>query len=168
MHACTHTTTRHYPSHTCNLFLQVGLPCMHTHTHTHTHTSPSPSYRVFFISHVHVQRSMFLYVCVCIARSFTVSHTNQSIYISSEVSPSFPRPHRSIYTSLYRITYIANTPTLIIYPTPPSHHPCLPLHLSDACTMAKTGAVRALPPLTSLYIEANMNVIIRQLLLKMV
>ena len=29
--ACTHTTNRHYPSHTCNLFLQVGLPCMHTH-----------------------------------------------------------------------------------------------------------------------------------------
>ena len=71
---------------------------------THTHTSPSPSYRAFFISHVHAQRSMFLYVCVYIARSFTVSHTNRSIYISSEVSPSFPRPHRSIYTSLYRIT----------------------------------------------------------------
>ena len=65
---------------------------------------------------------------------------------------------------------MANTPTLIMYPTSPSHHPCLSLHLSDACTMAKTGAVRALPPppLTSLYIKANMNVIIRQLLLKMV
>lgn len=117
-----------------------------SHEGTHPHTSPSPSYRAFFISHVHAQRSMFLYVCVYIARSFIVFHTNRSIDISSEVSPSFPRPHRSIYTSLYRITYIANTPTLIIYPTSPSHHPCLPLHLSDACTMAKTGAVRALPP----------------------
>ena len=31
--ACTHTTSRHYPSHTCNLFLQVGLPWRHTPTH---------------------------------------------------------------------------------------------------------------------------------------
>ena len=164
MHACTHTTSRHYPSHTCNLFLQVGLPCRHTHT------SPSPSYRAFFISHVHAQWSMFLYVCVCvcIARSFIVFHINRSIYISSEVSPSFPSPHRSIYTSLYRITYIANTPTLIIYPMPPSHHPCLPLHLSDARTMAKTGGSKGPAPLSSQYIEDNMNVIIRQLLVKMV
>ena len=157
--------------------LPVGI-IHHTHAifssgrspmQAHTHTSPSPSYRAFFISHVHAQRSMFLYVCVYIARSFIVFHINRSIYISSEVSPSFPRPHRSIYTSLYRITYIANTPTLIIYPTPPSHHPCLPLHLSDARTMAKTGAARALPPpLTLQYIKANMNVIIRQLLVKMV
>ena len=110
-----------------------------SHEGTHPHTSPSPSYRAFFISHVHAQGPMFLYVCVYIARSFIVFHINRSIYISSEVSPSFPCPHRSIYTSLYRITYIANTPTLIIYPTPPSHHPCLPLHLSDAHTMAKTG-----------------------------
>ena len=43
-----------------------------------------------------------------------------------------------------------------------------PLHLSDARIVAKTGAARALPPATSLYIKANMNVIIRQLLLKMV
>ena len=50
----------------------------------------------------------------------------------------------------------------------PSHHPCLPLHLSDACTMAKSGGRKGPAPLTSLYIEANMNVIIRQLLLKMV
>ena len=163
MHACTHTTSRHYPSHTCNLFLQVGL-----HEGTHTHTSPSPSYRSFFISHVHAQRSMFLYVCLYIARSFTVFHTNRSIYISSEVSPSFPCPHRPIYTSLYRITYIADTPTLIIYPTSTSHHPCLALHLSDARTMAKTGGSKGPAPLTSLYIEANMNVIIRQLLVKMV
>ena len=116
-----------------------------SHEGTHPHTSPSPSYQAFFISHVHAQRSMFLYVCVYIARSFIVFHTNRSIDISSEVSPSFPRPHRSIYTSLYRITYIANTPTLIIYPTSPSHHPCLPLHLSDACTMAKTGGSKGLP-----------------------
>ena len=103
-----------------------------SHEGTHPHTSPSPSYRAFFISHVHAQRSMFLYVRVYIARSFTVFHTNRSIDISSEVSPSFPRPHRSIYTSLYRITYIANTPTLIIYPASPSHHPCLLLHLSSS------------------------------------
>ena len=121
-------------------FLQVCLPCMHTHT------SPYPSYQAFFISHVHAQRSMFLYVCVYIARSFIVFHINRSIYISSEVSPSFPHPHRSIYTSLYRITYIANTPTLIIYTTPPSHHPCLPLHLSDTCTMAKTGGSKGPAP----------------------
>ena len=75
-----------------------------SHEGTHPHTSPSPSYWAFFISHVHAQWSMFLYVCVCVARSFTVFHINRSIYISSEVSPSFPRPHRSIYTSLYRIT----------------------------------------------------------------
>ena len=175
--------------HSSLLFIIVPLTfsraCMHTHYQSalsiahmqsfssgrspmkaHTHTSPSPSYRAFFISHVHAQRSMFLYVCVYIARSFIVFHINRSIYISSEVSPSFPRPHRSIYTSLYRITYIANTPTLIIYPTPPSHHPCLPLHLSDARTMAKTGGSKGPAPLTSLYIEANMNVIIRQLLVK--
>ena len=74
-----------------------------SHEGTHTHISPSPSYRAFFISHVDAQRSMFLYMCVYIARSFTVFHTNRSIYISSEISPSFPRPHQSIYTSLYRI-----------------------------------------------------------------
>ena len=90
-----------------------------SHACTHTHTSPSPSYRAFFISHMHAQWSMFLYVCVYIAMSFIVFHINRLIYISSEVSPSFPRPHRSIYTSLYRITCIANTPTLIIYPTTP-------------------------------------------------
>ena len=109
------------------LFIIVPLTfsraCMHTHYQSalsiahmqsfssgrspmkaHTHTSPSPSYRAFFISHMHAQRSMFLYVCVYIARSFLVFHTNRSIYLSSEVSPSFPRTHRSIYTSLYRIT----------------------------------------------------------------
>ena len=92
--ACMHTQYQSALSIThMQFFLQVGLPCMHTHT------SPSPSYRAFFISHVHAQRSMFLYVCLYIARSFTVFHTNRSIYISSEVSPSFPRPHRSIYTS---------------------------------------------------------------------
>ena len=51
------------------------------------------------------------------------------------------------------LTYIANTPTLIIYPTSPSHHPCLPLHLSDACTMAKTGGSKgpAPPPNITIY-----------------
>ena len=102
--------------HSSLLFIIVPLTfsraCMHTHYQSalsiarmqsfssgrspmkaHTHKSPSPSYRAFFISHVHAQQSMFLYVCVCIARSFIVFHINRSIYISSEVSPSFPRPH---------------------------------------------------------------------------
>ena len=140
MHAHTLPVSIIHRTHAIFFFGSVS------HEGTHTHTSPSPSYRAFFIPDVHTQRSMFLYVCVYIARSFIVFHINRSIYISSEVSPSFPRPHRSFYTSLYRITYIAYTPTLIIYPMRPSHHPCLPLHLSDACTMAKIGAVRALPP----------------------
>ena len=142
MHACTHTTSRHYPSHTCNLFLQASLPSRHTHTHT----SPSPSYQAFFISHVHAQRSMFLYVRVYIARSFIVFHINRSIYISSEVSPSFPRPHRSIYTSLYRITYIANTPTLIIYPTPPLIIQAFRFISQTRAHWRRRGAARALPP----------------------
>ena len=95
---------------------------------------------------VYVQRSMFLYVCVYIAWSFIVFHTNRSIDISSEVSPSF-HIHIDQSIPLYiGLTYIANTPTLIIYPTSPSHHPRLPLHLSDARTLAKTGAAGALPP----------------------
>ena len=75
----THTTSRHYPSHACNLFLQVGLPWRHTHT------SPSPSYRAFFISHACMRndRCSSMCVCVCVARSFIVFHTNWSIYISS-------------------------------------------------------------------------------------
>ena len=100
--ACMHT---HYQSALSIAHMQSfssGRSPMHACTHTHT--SPSPSYRAFFISHVHAQRSMFLYVCVYIARSFIVFYINRSIYISSEVSPSFPCPHRSIYTSLYRNT----------------------------------------------------------------
>ena len=95
----THTTSRHYPSHACNLFLQVGLPWRHTPTHIPLSIISG----ILYLSRVHAQRSMFLYVCVYIARSFIVFHTNRSIDISSEVSPSFPRPHWSIYTSLYRI-----------------------------------------------------------------
>ena len=95
----THTTSRHYPSHTCNLFLQVGLPWRHTPTHIPLSIISG----ILYLSCMHVQRSMFLYVCVYIARSFIVFHKNRSIDISSEVSPSFPCPHRSIYTSLYRI-----------------------------------------------------------------
>ena len=119
--------------------------------HTHSHTSPSPSYRAFFISHVHAQRSVSLYLCVYIARSFTVFHTNRSIYISSEVAPSFPRPHRSIYTSLYRITYIANTPTLIIYPTPPSHHPCLCFISQTRAQWRRQGQQGPCPPNITIY-----------------
>ena len=125
-------------THAIFFFRSVSHEGTHTHPHLH-HIRHSLS-----LTCIHNDRCSSM--CVYIARSFTVFHTNRSIYISSEVSPSFPCPHRSIYTSLYRITYIANTPTLIIYPTPPSHHPCLPLHLSDACTMTKTGAARALPP----------------------
>ena len=150
MHACTHTTRRHYPSHTCNLFLQVSLPWRHTPTHIPLSIISG----ILYLSRVHAQQSMFLYVCVYIARSFIVFHTNRSIEISSEVSPSFPRPHRSIYTSLYMINIYSYTPTLIIYPTSPSHHPCLPLHLSDARTMAKTGGRKGpapLPPNITIY-----------------
>ena len=166
MHACTHTTSRHYPSHTCNIFLQVDLPWRHTHTHIPLSIISGILYLSRACATIDVP--LCVCVCVCIARSFIVFHINRSIYISSEVSPSFPRPHRSIYTSLYRITYIAHTPTLIIYPMPLSHNTCLPLHLQDARTMAKTGGSKGPAPLTSLYIKANMNVIIRQLLLKMV
>ena len=106
------------------LFIIVPLTfsraCMHTHyqltlsvahmqsfssgrspmkAHTHTHIPLSIMSGILYLSRVHAQRLMFLYVCVYIARSFIVFHTNRSIDISSEVSPSFPRPHRSIYTS---------------------------------------------------------------------
>ena len=114
--------------HSSLLFIIVPLTlsraCMHTHyqsalsiarmqsfsssrspmkAHTPTHIPLSIISGILYLSCVHAQRSMFLYVCVYIARSFIVFHTNRSIDISSEVSPSFPRPHRSIYTSLYRI-----------------------------------------------------------------
>ena len=120
-----------------------------SHEGTHTHIPLSIISGILYLSRACATIDVPL--CVCIYSLVSPSfHINRSIYISSEVSPSFPRPHRSIYTSLYRITYIANTPTLIIYPTPPSHHPCLPLHLSDACTMAKTGGSKgpALPNIT--------------------
>ena len=86
-------------SRACNLFLQVGLPWRHTATHIPLSIISS----ILYLSRIHAQRSTFLYVCVYIARSFIVFHTNRSIDISSVVSPSFPRPHWSIYTSLYRI-----------------------------------------------------------------
>ena len=127
-----------------------GRSPMKAHTHTRHplhhigHSLP--------LTCMHNVRCSSMCVRVYIARSFIVFHINRSIYISSEVSPSFPRPHRPIYTSLYRITYIANTPTLIIYPMPPSHHPCLPLHLSDALTMAKTGGSKGpAPPNITIY-----------------
>ena len=98
--ACMHT---HYQSALSiariQSFLQVGLPWRHTPTHIPLSIISG----ILYLSRVHAQRSMFLYVCVYIARSFIVFHTNRSINISSEVSPSFPRPHRSIYASLYRI-----------------------------------------------------------------
>ena len=92
-------------------------------SHEGTHTHPPLHHIGHSLSLTCMRNDRCSSMCVCvyiyIARSFIVFHINRSIYISSEVSPSFPRPHRSIYTSLYRITYIANTPTLIIYPTPP-------------------------------------------------
>ena len=162
MHAHTLPVGIIHRTHAIFFFRSVSHACTHT---------PPPLHHIgHSVSLTCMRNDRCSSMCVCIARSFIVFHINWSIYISSEVSPSFPRPHRSIYTSLYRITYIANTPTLIIYPTHPSHHPCLPLHLSNACTMAKTGGSKgpAPSPLTSLYIKANMNVIIRQLLVKMV
>ena len=98
--ACMYT---HYQSALSIAHMQSfssGRSPMKAHTHTHP-LSIIPG--ILYLSHVHAQRSMFLYVCVYIARSFIVFHTNLSIDISSEVSPSFPCPHRSIYTSLYRI-----------------------------------------------------------------
>ena len=98
--ACMHT---HYQSALSIAHMQSfssGRSPMKAHTHTHPplhHIGHSLSLTLA------CARSMFLYVCVYIARSFIVFHTNRSIDISSEVSPSFPRPHRSIYTSLYRI-----------------------------------------------------------------
>ena len=164
MHAHTLPVGIIHRTHAIFFFRPVSHEGTHTHPPLH-HIGHSLSLTCMCNDRC---SSMCVCVCVCIARSFIVFHINRSIYISSEVSPSFPRPHRSIYTSLYRITYIANTPTLNIHPTSPSHHPCLPLHLSDARTMAKTGGSKGPAPLTSLYIEANMNVIIRQLLVKMV
>ena len=94
-HACMHTQYQSALSIAHMQSFSLGRSPMHAHTH------PLPIISGIFISHVHVQRSMFLYVCVYIARSFPVFHTNRSIYISSEVSPSFPRTHQSIYTYLY-------------------------------------------------------------------
>jgi len=98
--ACMHT---HYQTALSIAHMQSfssGRSPMKAHTHTHPLSIISG---ILYLSRVHAQRSMFLYVCVYIARSFIVFHTNRSIDISSEVLPSFPRPHRSIYTSLYRI-----------------------------------------------------------------
>ena len=112
--------------HSSLLFIIVPLTfsraCMHTHYQSalsiarmqsfssgrspmkaHTHIPLSIISDILYLSRVHAQWSMFLYVCVYIARSFIVFQTNRSINISSEVSPSFPRPHWPIYTSLYRI-----------------------------------------------------------------
>ena len=98
--ACIHT---HYRSALSIAHMQSfssGRSPMKAHTHTHSLSIISG---IPYLSRLHAQRSMCLYVCVYIARSFIVFHTNRSIDISSEVSPSFQRPHRSIYTSLYRI-----------------------------------------------------------------
>ena len=99
--ACMHT---HYQSALSIAHMQSfssGRSPMKAHTHTHPplhHIGHSLS-----LTCMRNNRCSSMCVCVCIARSFIVFHTNRSIYISSEVSPSFPRPHRSIYTSLYRI-----------------------------------------------------------------
>ena len=101
------------------------LPCMHAHTvpvgiihrthaifffwsvsHACTHTPPPLHHIGHSLSLTCMRNDRCSSMCVYIARSFIVFHTNRSIYISSEVSPSFPRLHRSIYTSLYRITWL--------------------------------------------------------------
>ena len=97
--ACTHT---HYQSALSIAHMQ-SFSSGRSPMKAHTHIPLSIISGILYLSRVHAQRSMFLYVCVYIARSFIVFHTNRSIDISSEVSPSFLRPHRSIYTSLYRI-----------------------------------------------------------------
>ena len=144
MHAHTLPVGFIHRTHAIFLFRSVS------HEGTHTHIPLSIISGILYLSRACA--TIDVLCCVYIARSLIVFHINRSIYISSEVSPSFPRPHRSIYTSLYRITYIANTPTLIIYPTPPSHHPCLPLHLWDERTMAKTGGSKGpAPPNITIY-----------------
>ena len=115
--ACMHT---HYQSALSIAHMQSfssGRSPMKAHTHTHPplhHIGHSLS-----LTRACATIDVPLCVLVYMARSFIVFHIERSIYISSEVSPSFPRPHRSIYTSLYRIKYRANTPTIIIYPMPP-------------------------------------------------
>ena len=114
--------------HSSLLFIIVRLTfsraCMHTHyqsalsiahmqsfssgqspmkAHTHTHIPLSIISGILYLSRAYATIDVPLCVCVCIARSFIVFHTNWSVDISSEVSPSFPHPHWSIYTSLYRI-----------------------------------------------------------------
>ncbi len=118
MHAHTLLVDIIHRTHAIFFFRSVS------HEGTHQHTSPSPSYRAFFISHVHAQRSMFLYVCVYIARSFIVFHTNRSIDISSEVSPSF----RMQSFSSGRSPMKAHTNT-----HPPLHHIEHSLSLTRAC-----------------------------------
>ena len=116
--------------------LTFSRACMHTHYQSalsiahmqsfssgrspmKAHTPLSIISGILYLSHVHAQWSMFLYVCVYIARSFIVFHTNRSIDISSEVSP-LSHVHIDQSIPLYiGLTYIANTPTLIIYPTSP-------------------------------------------------
>ena len=110
-HACMHTHYQSALSITRMQSFSWGRSPVKAHTHTHPplhHIGHSLSLTRACTT---IDVPLCVCVCVCIARSFIVFHINRSIYISSEVSPSFPRPHRSIYTSLYRITYIANTPT---------------------------------------------------------
>ena len=97
--ACMHA---HYQS-TLSIAHMQSFSSGRSPMHAHTHLPLSIISGILYLSRMHAQRSIFLYVCVYIARSFIVFHTNRSIDISSEVSPSFPRPHRSIYASLYRI-----------------------------------------------------------------
>ena len=97
--ACMHT---HYQSALSIAHMQSfssGRSPMKAHTHTH----PPLHHIGHSLSLTHACATIDVPLCVCVARSFIVFHINRSIYISSEVSPSFPRPHRSIYTSLYRI-----------------------------------------------------------------
>ena len=161
VHACTHTTSRHYPSHTCNLFLQVGLPCMHTHT-----PPPLHHFGILYVSQACAMIGVPLCVCIYSQVFPSFPHKLIDLYIQSGVT-LFPT-YTSINLYLSIQDYIANTPTLIIYPTSPSHHPCLSFISQTRAQWRRQGAARALAPLTSLYIEANMIVISRSIVGKMV
>ncbi len=66
--------------------------------------------------------------------------------------PILLHPHSSLLFIIVPLTFSRACMHIIIYPTSPSHHPCLPLHLSDACTMAKRGGSKGpAPPNITIY-----------------
>ena len=145
MHAHTLPVSIIHHTHAIFFFRSVSHEGTHTHPPLH-HIGHSLS-----LTCMRNDRCSPMCVCVCIARSFIVFHINRSIYISSEVSPSFPHPHQSICTSLYRITYIANTPTLIIYPMPPLIIHAFHFISQMRAQWRRQGAARAPPPNITIY-----------------